>query len=207
MNGHYITIAARELQRYLGTSFEDATEKACQSIMRHALAAAASAAASALLPDAGALIATGVGVGFVIAMYVDVCKIFGISLKKNVLKSVASVIVAETAAYLGVLISASIVFSLIPGIHLADTVLCAIINFCMVYAAGYLFMRMMLNVFKAAKEKGVAPDLSEAALRQAAKSVSTKENISRATEEGKKLYRQAKKEYGDCSDIKPESAE
>lgn len=171
-------------------------------IVTHSLAAAGSALASGWMTGTGGAIATGLAFGFVISMYYGICKECNISIGKNVLRALASVVVAETAAYLGVILAAELVLSFIPVVgNLSASFLAGIVNFGMVYVAGALFVKMMVNVFKA---KGEIGNMTEEELKNAMKDVSTRDNIKAAYDESKDVYKQAKNDDSyNADDIKP----
>lgn len=195
---HYLKIALMELQKH----FENA-EDIEKIIITHALAASAAAVASGWIPGAGGAIATGIGVGFTISMYYRICSECNIPIGKNILKALASIVIAEIAAILSVSLAAQITLSLIPGVgSLGAAALSAIINFGLVYVAGVLFLKMMVNVFDA---KGGIENLSEDELKDMMKSVSTKKNIQSVYHESKGVYKKTKNDTSyKTDDIKPD---
>lgn len=172
-------------------------------IINHSLAAAGAAVASGWMPGVGGAVATSIAFGFVCTMYYKICKENNIKIKKNILKAVASVVVAEVAAYLGVILTAEFALSFIPGLgNLGASVIAGIINFGMVYVAGVLFLKMMVNVFKA---NVAVEDLSEEEFKNIMKNISNKETIKKTYNESKSVHKQTKNSsdysYGD---IKPD---
>ena len=161
-------------------------------IVTHSLAAAGSALASGWMTGTGGAIATGLAFGFVISMYYGICKECNISIGKNVLRALASVVI----------LAAELVLSFIPVVgNLSASFLAGIVNFGMVYVAGALFVKMMVNVFKA---KGEIGNMTEEELKNAMKDVSTRDNIKAAYDESKDVYKQAKNDDSyNADDIKP----
>ena len=170
---------------------EERIDKIILTVKNHALAAGAAAGAAEVIPG-GAIAATAVGLGFVLAMYYKICKELDVNLGKSKLKAIASLLIADTASYLGVLLSANVILNLVPGLNLGGAVLGIVVNFAMVYAAGVLFLLMMGRVFKAAGSKAAVAQMSEADLVSKAKETSRTE--------GKKISKQAFSEYKDVKD-------
>lgn len=171
-------------------------------IITHSLAAAGAAVASGWIPGAGGAIATGVAFGFVLSMYYKICKECNIKISKNMLKTLASIVVAETAAYIGVTIVAEIALSFIPLVGTWSAAFIAgIANFGMVYVAGVLFLKMMVNVFKANIDIN---NISESDLENIMRNISTEDTIKKAYKESKNVYKETKddKTYN-TDDIKP----
>ena len=161
-----------------------------QIIIGHSVGAAAAAVASGWIPGAGGVVATGIALGFTVSMYYRICSHSNIKVSKNILKAIASVAVAEIAAYLGVIIAAELALTFIPGLgSISASVLAGIINFAMVYIAGILFLKMMTSVFKAGKDIN---NMTEDELKSYMKNESTKDNISSAYKEAKTVYKTAK---------------
>ena len=203
MNNTILKVGIRSLDRYLRTEAKDMDEKIEKMIIKHALAAAAAAVASGWIPGAGSTIATGIAIGFVWAMYYRLCSLLNIPISKNILKTLASVVIAEVAAYVGVVLVASAAISFIPAVgNLSASWLCAIMNFGMVYAAGYIFILMISEVLKAKTDAGA---MSEKEWEEKAKDVMKNINMKEVFKEAKKSYKSAKDsgEYSGYESVKP----
>ena len=154
------------------------------------LGAAAAAVASGWVPGAGGAIATGIALGFTLSMYYRLCNEMNIKLSKNKLKAIASVAIAEIAAYLVVIIAAETVLTFIPGIgSLGASALSGIVNFAMVYIAGALFLKLMLAFTSFGKD---VSSMSEDELKEAMKKEADKKTIENTYKESKKIYKEAK---------------
>lgn len=68
-------------------------------VKTHCAIGAASAVTSAALPGAGAVIATGVAISSLIAMYVRLSSSLGIKAEKGLFRAIASAIVADVGEY------------------------------------------------------------------------------------------------------------
>lgn len=173
-----------------GYSHDKDVDEIEKIITDHSLAAGAAAAVAGWIPAAGT-VANVVAIGFVWAMYYRLCQAVGIQISKAKLKTLASVIVAEVAAYIGILLAANIILSLIPGLNLGTVVLGALVNFAMVYAAGTLFILMMTKLCKNVKP-GEMNKISDEEFKKVAKSSISKSDVKKATKEGLKTYKDAK---------------
>ncbi len=203
MNNAILKVGIRSLERYLKTEAKDMDEQIEKLIMKHALAAAGAAVASGWIPGAGSTIATGIAIGFVWSMYYRLCHLLNIHISKNILKTLASVIIAEVAAYVGVILVATAAISLIPAVgNLSASWLCAVINFGMVYVAGYIFILMMAEVLKAKTETA---EMSEKEWEEKAKNIMKDINMGEVFKEAKKSYKSAKgnSKYSDYENVKP----
>ena len=161
-------------------------------ITNHALAAAGAAAVSGWIPAAGT-VANVAAIGFVWAMYYRLCKATGIKIAKAKLKTLASVVVAEVGAYIGVLLAANIILSLIPGLNLGTVVLGALVNFAMVYAAGTLFILMMTKLCKKFNG-GDLESIPDEDIKKVAKSSFSGADVKKAAKDGLKNYGTAKQD-------------
>lgn len=192
-------MALRSLKAYVKNA-----EEIEQIIISHSLAAAAFAVAAGWIPGAGGVIATGIALGFTISMYIRICSHSKISLTKNILKAIASVVIAEIAAYFAGIIAAEAILTFIPVVgNLGGIVIAGVVNFAMVYIAGLLFLKMMVSVFKANKNIN---SMSEEELKEFIIKQATKENIKTAYKEAKEVYKQSKDNASyNIDDIHPEA--
>ncbi len=198
METAYLRTLAYGLKNHMGSA-----EEVEKIIINHSLASAASAVASGWIPGLGGAFASGMALGFVISMYYRICNECKIKLSKNILKALASVVVAEIAATLSVVLAAEIALTFIPVVgNFSASVVAGIVNFGIVYVAGALFLKMMVNVFKANVDIN---NLSEEELKNIMKSVTTKENIKDAYNESKNIYKDAKNDKKYSTDnIRPD---
>lgn len=197
MESTYLKMLANGLKEYMANA-----EELEKIIITHSLAAAGAAVASGWITGAGGAIATGLALGFVVSMYYKICRECNIKIGKNILKALASIVVAEAAAYLGVILTAEFVLSFVPIFgNLSASFIAGVVNFGMVYVAGTLFLKMMMNVFKANID---IENISEAELKDIMRTVSTGDNIKKAYNESKNVYKDTKNDSSyRTDDIKP----
>lgn len=172
-------------------------------VMTHACSAAISAAVAGSVTGVGALVATGVGLGFVVAMYIRLGAAMGITFSKGLIRAVASAILAELAAEVAVILAGAAAISFIPFVgNLSAGMLTAIANFCLVYLAAVIFMKMLAAMLG----KGVDPSsASEAQLKANARTAMAGTDMKAACKEARNAYDTAQKN-GDMKKppVKPE---
>jgi uncharacterized protein (DUF697 family) len=163
-------------------------------IINHSLGAAAASAASGWIPGAGGTAALMASVGFIWSMYYRINQRMGISISKNKLKSLASAVVANIASaamslILGVVASTALTF--IPGIgNVAASVIMAALDYGVVFAAGIMYLKMLT---KLCKDSTNLNNMSESALKNAAKTVIDSEDVSKIIKDAQKEYKTARK--------------
>ena len=134
-------------------------------------------------------------------MYYKLCELFGISIKKHLLKTIASVVVGEVTAFLALMVVGTAVLSFFPGLNVGSAILVAVANFGLVYFAGYIFINMMTKIFKEGKDPG---DMTESELSNLAKTTSEETDVKKVYEEAKTVRNEAKNDsnYSDYKDVK-----
>lgn len=132
------------------------SDEVTKAIINNSIGAAAASLASGWLPGVGALAATAVSAGFIWRMYFQINKALGISISKNILKSLASALLTNLVAQLGgvVLIEVTATaISLIPGIgNVSASILLGAVNYGIVYVSGLVYIKMLTGLFSAQKD-------------------------------------------------------
>jgi len=159
-------------------------------VKEHCAIGAASGVAAAVLPGAGPTVAYGVSLTSIITMYVRLSSALGVKLGKNVIKALASAVVADvSAAVLGSL-AISTAFSLVP---LAGQALSGFIvgagNYGTVYLAALIFIKMLAVLLR---EKKDISSMSVSELIQQAQEVSSQIDKKSAMREAKAEYKKEK---------------
>ena len=140
-------------------------------IFAHALGASGAAAASCILPGAGEAIAPVVALTFTGTMYYRVAKRMGLDMPRNVLKAIASVVIAETSAVVAAALGLAAVISFLPGIGTGGAIMIgSIAVYMMVEAAGKMFLMILSKLFRA-KTHADIEKMSEDELRDFAKAL------------------------------------
>lgn len=157
----------------------------------HALGSAASSAATAWVPGAGASIATAGAVAFIWTMYVRISERLGIKLSKKKLKFLGSAILSNLASAGGALLAASAI-SLIPGIgSVAAVVLAAGANYALVTVAGVLYINLMSSLHTEGTDVSA---MSDEELKERMKKVMEEQNVKKMMKEAQGEYVKARKE-------------
>ena len=125
-------------------------EEMMSLVKTHAAGAAASMMAAGAIPGAGSAIALGIVNGFIWSMYYRICTKLKISIRKNVLKSLGSVLITELGAGIASELIAGTVLSFFPGIgSLGAAAVNGLMGYSITYYSGIVFMNLLVRVFKA----------------------------------------------------------
>ena len=144
-----------------GYSHGFSEDKVEDIIVKHSIASAAAGLAAGFLPGVGAIIAAITGSGAIWTMYYRICQEMQIPLSKNILKALGSAILSNIITQLGGVLALELIASFIPGIAIiANAAAC----YGITYLAGFLFIKLLVNLFKAGKNPAAmsADELSSA---------------------------------------------
>ena len=194
MNPGVLVYALRALEQATKDVIDSQNiDKAGETIKGCAIIAAVAGVGSGWLPGAGAFVATAAWVAAIWGMYVKINKDLGISIKDNILKSLASAILTNILASAGSLIlmlSASFLLSFIPGLGSAGAIVIdGFIDYITVFASGVLYIKVLTKLFKAGKGFNIA----ESEVNDVADDVIKDSDISEILKEGKEAYKEDKK--------------
>lgn len=161
-----------------------------QIISMHALGAAASGAATAWIPGAGATAATASQIVFIWTMYARIGTRMGINLSKKKMKFLGSAVLSNIATAAGSFIVASTV-SLIPGVgSVAAVLLMAGAGYAMITVAGIFYV----NLMSSAKEKGIdISTMSDEQLKEKMSELMKEQNVRGMMKEAQGEYVKARK--------------
>lgn len=161
-------------------------------ITLHAMGASCAAAAAGVLPGVGEVIASGIGLSFTCSMYYRLCKRLGLNLRRNVIKGIASVVLAEITALLIAAVAAGTLLSFLPGVGTVGAMaLASMICFLMVSTSGKLFLVILSKLFRA-KTAAEIEAMSVEELRAFAKGCSTKKEVKDAMKDARADYKRVK---------------
>ena len=145
-----------------------------------------------MLPGAGPIIATGANVVSIVAMYVRLSKVLGITLEEGVLKAIASAVVADISSAVVGSLALSTVLSFIPGIGtVPSAIIVGAANFGVVYLAAMIFIKLMTVLTK--NRKNVST-MSTDELVNSAKLISKSIDKDAAIKEAKGVYEESQKD-------------
>lgn len=168
-------------------------ENMAKIVRQHAFASTAVSIASAV-PGAGAIACIACQTAVVYSMYVRMNNALGIRLSKNIVKSVASAVIANIATNAATLIGgvvASSVLSMIPGVgSAASTILMGGIGYATVMISGIVYAKMLTSL---ARNKKSVENMSEAEIKEAVKAELNKRNINQDIKNFAREYKLEKK--------------
>lgn len=173
-------------------------------VIQHAAAGGVAAMAAGAIPAAGTAISLAIATGAVWGMYIRICKMIQVELRKDMLKFLASAAISNIAINLGSLIAAELAFSLIPG---AGIIGAGIISFAIVYIGGILFLKTLTGLFKANATNW--DDLSKEELKASIQAATESTNVKVVFKEAKSLFKDMRKNgsldtTAEGTDIDPE---
>lgn len=170
---------------------EETAEDIAKIISMHALGAAASGAATAWIPGAGATVATAGQIAFIWTMYIRIGERVGINLSKEKLKFLGSAIVSNLASAAGSYLAASAI-SLIPGVgSVAAILLMAGAGYALVTVAGVIYINLMSSLIKTGTDMAT---MSNEELKAKMAEVMKEQNIKSMMKDAQTEYVKARKE-------------
>ena len=194
MNPGVLVYALKALEEATkGVVSSQKIEQAGETIKQCAIIAAIAGVGTGWLPGAGALVASAAWVAAIWGMYVKINKDLDISIKDNILKSLASALLSNLLASAGSLILiliGSLLLTFIPGLGTMGAVaIDGFIGYITVFAAGVLYIKLLTKLFKAGK----GFNIDENKVKSMAKDIVKESNVSEILKEGKKAYKEDKK--------------
>ena len=158
-----------------------------------AVTAAIAGVGSGWIPGAGGAIATAAFVAAIWSMYIMINKKLGISIKENILKTLASAFLTNILATAGSMLlglAVGSVLSFIPGIGTAaNIVIDAMIGYIVVFVSGILY----LNLLGKMCEKYGSVSFEGKDLKSLAKEVTDASDIKEMINQAKASYKEDKK--------------
>lgn len=157
-------------------------------VSQHALATAGAAAASGVIPGVGGVVALGLASASTAVMYGRLAIEMGVTLKKGVIKALASAVVADIAGTVAVSLAATAAVSFIPVFgNMSAAALNAITNYCFIYLAALIFINVVARL-------GVSrmATMSEAELKAQARTATKDMDVKAAVKEAKGNYKASK---------------
>lgn len=159
-------------------------------VKSHSKGAAIAAVASGWVPGIGGTAAVVIGTGFIWTMYGRINSKIDVPLSENIIKSVASGMATNLAAYAIGGIAFATTFSLFPG--LGNVAAAAVIGgtcYALTLASGIVYLKILTRIFRAGKDPS---SMTAEELKIAAKEVIEDEDIKAVMKEAKDAYKSAK---------------
>lgn len=191
MDNRRLLDAAIELVKAMDKAMDDSLPREIADIVKtHSKGAAIAAVASGWIPGVGATTAVVISAGFVWTMYGRINSKIDLPLSENIIKSVASGIATNLAAYAIGSIVFSTVFSLLPGLgSVASAAIAGGTCYALTLASGFIYLKILTNVFKSGKDPS---SMTAEKLKKVAKTVVENEDIKAVMKEAKEAYKAAK---------------
>lgn len=168
-----------------GTIDKGLPQRLAQIVKIHAKGSAISSFVCGWIPGIGGLTSVIITSAFVWSMYVRINTEVKLPTKQHLLKSIlsglgANIVIAITASIISTALSFIPVFG-----SLASSVIQAIIGYTLVLASGLLYLKIMTNIFKAAKDPS---SMSVAHIKDLAKAVTNHKDIQPFINDAKTRY-------------------
>ena len=193
--------ALRGALHALTTHIKCSSDKIEKTILGFGLFASVASAAAGAVTGVGPIAATVVTTACVYAMYYKLAELTGVKISKNILKSVASAVLANLVSNIGVSVLAAAALSFIPVLgNLSSSTICAIVQFASVYVSGYVFISTLNSLYE---KFGNVSDLTEKEIKEAVAETNSNMNTSEIINEAKKVHKEVKnnREYSDLSEF------
>lgn len=173
-----------------GTKIECISE----TISHYALASAAASMLAAVIPGGGGVAAALAQAGFVWATYVKINKTIGLSMSEETSKFIGSAIVTNLITSFGALLAAHAVAGVLALIPVAGSALAAAgeaaIGYCLIYAAAYIYLKLVSRVVK---PDGSVDVSDKDSTKKIIEEIMQREDMKGLFKEGSKQFKEAKR--------------
>lgn len=169
-------------------------------VVGHAAAAGLAAMAAGVLPGLGSLIATGIAVGAIWTMYVQIGKYLNLSISQDLWKAIASAVAANIVTQLAGILVLELAVGFIPG---ASIIAAGVVNFGVTYVAGLIFLYALTEIFRCGGNLGnMTGEQIKEQFSNAVQSVNVKAAFSEAKDTFNQMHKDGSlKEQGKDIDI------
>ena len=152
-------------------------------IVQHSVTAAVAGMAGGILPGIGGILGCITSGGAIWSMYYRICKELGIGIQQNILKALGSAVTSNIATQIGGVIILDLALSFVPGVAIP---VCGAACYGVTYLAGYLFIKMIVDIFGAGgNPDSMTEEELKAAAEKASRTVNCKDVYSEAAEAAK----------------------
>lgn len=159
----------------------------------HSKGAAAAGVASGWVPGAGGTIAAVTAAGFIWSMYLRINDKIGLSISENILKTLASGVATNLAAYAVGSIAVTTVLSFLPFVgNVGASVIAGSIAFALTIVSAGVYLIMLTEIFQA--KHGDINKMSADDLKDLAKEVIDNNDVESALKQARKAYEKEHKE-------------
>lgn len=163
-------------------------------VLFHSKGAAAVGVASGWVPGAGGTIAAVTSAGFIWSMYLRINDKIGLSVSENILKTLASGVATNLAAYAVGSIAITTVLSFLPFIgNVGASVIAGSIAFAITIVSAGVYLTMLTKFFQA-KHRDIN-EMSADDLKDLAKEVIDNNDVESALKQARNIYEKEHKEH------------
>jgi len=183
--------AAMELVGFIDEKVEENLPDEIVGIVKsHSVGAAVAGVASGWVPGAGGAAATAAAIGFIWGMYARINGKLGLKLSDNVLKTLASGVATNLAAYAVAGLVMTTAFSLVPGLgSLGAAAIAGATTYSLTLVSGFVYLKILTKVFRAGADPSTA---GAEQLKEVATTVMREEDIKSAMKDARSEYKRAK---------------
>lgn len=169
---------------------ENLPSELAEIVKTHSKGAAIAGVAGGWIPGVGGSAAILTAAGFVWTMYGRINSAIQLPFSENVLKSVASGVATNIAAYAAGSVALSTAFSIFPGLgNVAASVIAGGTSYALTLASGYVYLKVLTRLFQSGKDP---TSISAEELNRTAKKVVEQEDMKAVMREAKQAYKKAK---------------
>lgn len=191
----FLAKAFAELDRAMqGTLNGTKIASISETISNYALASAVASMLAAVIPGGGGLVAALAQTGFVWATYVKINKTIGLSMSEETAKFLGNAIATNIITNFGALLVSHVLAGIISLIPIAGTTLAAAseaaIGYCLIYAASYIYLKLVSRVVKPDGSINVSDKEST---KKTIEEIMRREDMKGLFKEGAKQFKEAKR--------------
>lgn len=165
-----------------------------ETISHYALASAVASMLAAVVPGGGGVLAALAQTGFVWATYVKINKTIGLSMSQETAKFIGNAIVTNIITTFGAILAAHAVAGILSFIPIAGSALAAVgeaaIGYCLIYAAAYIYLKLISRVVK---PDGSVDVSDEDSTKKIIEEIMQREDMKGLFKEGSKQFKEAKR--------------
>ncbi len=200
MDNSRLLDAAVALVKAMDKTVDDSLPGEIAEIVKfHSKGAAVAALASGWIPGVGATAAVTISAGFVWTMYSRINGKIDLPITENIVKSIASGVATNLAAYAVGSVVFATAFSLFPGLgNVASAAIIGGTCYALTLASGFVYLKILTNVFTSGKDPSA---MTAENLKKMAKTVTENEDIKAVMKEAKDAFKAAK-ERGEIQEEK-----
>lgn len=156
---HLLKHAIEGVEKIYEMNEKEFGDEVAKIVNTSAIGATVSGLASAWIPGVGGTIATGICIGFVWRMYLQINKKVGLSLEDNIVKTIASGIITNLAGTIVGSLILSTVLTFIPGLgNISASIIMAGVCYAITLVSGIVYIKILTNIFIRKKQQNISAE-------------------------------------------------